>query len=112
MNHSFFYSYSSDYQSIRSGVIDLISEPNCNTSGAIQYICNNVFPVCEVVSGQPIVVCEVDCLAVTSQSTCSLFREPSSFSPMNCSNPVQFIEGNYQNLSSHSSDQCTALPGM
>lgn len=111
MNHSFYYSYSSDYQSIRTGVIDLISEPNCNTSSTIQYICNNVFPVCEVGSGQPILVCGNDCLAVTSQSACSLFQVTSSFSPMNCSNPVQFIEGNYQNLSNHSSDQCITLPG-
>ena len=111
MNHSFFYSYASDYRSIRSEIIDLISEPNCNTSSAIQYLCNNIFPVCEVDSGEPIAICEDDCLAVTSQSTCNLFLETSSFSPMNCSNPVQFIEGNYQNLSSHSSSQCTTLPG-
>ena len=105
MKYSFFYSYASDYQSVRAEIIDIINEPNCDDSRTIQYICNNIFPVCDIISGEPILICEDDCLVATSQSNCNLFLEASS---LNCSNPVHLIEGN---VISDSSDQCTTLPG-
>ena len=111
MNYSYYYSYTSDYESERREVIDLISTGNCNTSRAIQYICNSIFPVCEVNSGEPVMICEDDCLAVTSQSSCEIFIEASSSFPVNCSNSLQYIEENYDNVSSHSSNQCITLPG-
>jgi len=104
MKYSFFYSYTSDYRSVRAEVIDLINEPNCNNSQTIQYICNGIFPVCDTTNGQPILICKDDCLAVTSQSSCNLFLETSS---LNCSNPEHLIEG----IISDPSDQCTTLPG-
>lgn len=110
MNYSYYYSYASDYKSERSKVIDLISTGNCNTPRAIQYICNSIFPVCEVNSGEPIMICEDDCMAVTSQSSCENFMEASSSFPVNCSNSLQYIEENY-NVSSHPSNQCITLPG-
>lgn len=111
MNYSFYYSYTSNYESMRSEVIDLISKENCNTSSAIQYICNSIFPVCEVDSGEPLVICNDDCLAVTSQASCEIFMEQSSSFPVNCSNSLQFIEEHYQNISSHSLSQCIMLSG-
>ena len=112
MNYSFYYSYTpdSDYELERGEVIDLISTGNCNTSRDIQYICNSIFPVCEVNSGEPIMICEDDCMAVTTQSSCEIFVEtPSSF-PVNCSNSLQYIEENYQNVY-NPSGQCITLPG-
>lgn len=110
MNHSFFYSYTSDYHSKRTDVINLINEPNCSTSDSIQLICNSAYPACEMNSGEPIVVCKKDCTTITSQASCDFLLNTSS-SPINCSNPLQFIE-EHHNLTTQLSNQCRSLQGM
>ena len=111
MNYSFFYSYTSDYQSQHTRVVDLINNPNCNTSNVTQYICNSIFPICDINSGEPIVVSEDDCLSIASQSSCGIFMQTPPTLSVNCSNSLQFIGENYQNLSSQPSSQCTTLQG-
>ena len=114
MNSSFFYSYTSGYRSERAEVLELIYDPSgCNTTGTIEYICNSAFPTCDVVSGEPIVVCEDDCQVATAESDCSVFMESSSSYPisLNCSDPLQYINANYQGGVRQPSDQCLNLQG-
>lgn len=112
MNSSFFYLYTSEYQSKRAEILDLIdSQAGCNTSSTIEYICKSAFPVCNVVSGEPIVVCETDCMAAISESDCSVFMEPPSSYPisLNCSDPLEYINANYQVVNTQPLEQCLSL---
>jgi len=115
MNSSFYYSYTNEYQIQHAEVLELLNEqPGCNTTDSVEYICNSAFPTCDVVSGEPIVVCENDCLVATTESDCAVFTETSSSYPisLNCSDPLQYINANYQSAVRQPSDQCLNFQGV
>jgi len=112
MNSSFFYS---GYRSNHSEILELLNDqPGCNTTTATEYICNSAFPTCDIDSGEPIVVCENDCLVATTESDCAVFMETSSSYPisLNCSDPLQYLSTTNQSVAHQPLDQCLQLQGV